>query len=105
MSEEQDPAPCAHEEFETVNHIRRVCEVEGGVPVAFWLEVTIICSQCREPFIFLGLPGGVDAARPTCSGLGQEARLPIAPASRVFFQQAGQLVGAPPVKPGMRRGN
>ncbi len=47
----------------------------------FAADVTITCLECKKPFRFLGLPGGVSLSHPTISIDATEARLPIAPGS------------------------
>lgn len=65
---------CEHKEFEASVTVNRLEDIKG-----FAADVCIVCRECRTPFRFLGLPGGLAPDRPTISVDGTEARLPIAP--------------------------
>lgn len=67
---------CKHHEFSASVKVARL-EDTGR----FMAEVTVRCSECGEPFQFLGLEPGVhlDGARVSIDGL--EANLAICPAS------------------------
>jgi hypothetical protein len=49
----------------------------------FSADVTIRCTDCGEPFRFLGLPCGIDLNGATVSADGTEARLAIGTAETV----------------------
>lgn len=70
---------CEHQEFEAHVAVSRLEDVPGGKITGYVADVTIRCLKCKQPFQFLGLPGGSHPTRPTCSVDGTEARLPITP--------------------------
>lgn len=45
----------------------------------FHLSLSVLCEDCKEKFVFLGLPAGMNLLGPTVSFDGTEARLAIAP--------------------------
>lgn len=63
---------CRHEEFDVEAVVNRM-EDTGR----FSLGVKVRCSQCQEPFRFLGLPAGADGSGAAVSVDGEEARLVI----------------------------
>ncbi len=65
---------CEHKEFEASVTVNRLEDISG-----FAADITIVCHECKIPFRFLGLPGGLHPDHPTVSVDGTEARLPIAP--------------------------
>ncbi len=67
---------CEHKEFEANVEVNRIEDVQK-----FAADVHIVCRDCKTPFRFLGLPGGVSLSHPTVSIDAIEARLPIAPGS------------------------
>ncbi len=69
---------CEHKDFEATVTINRLEDVKRCVA-----DVRIVCLECKRPFRFLGLPGGLHPELPTVSVDATEARLPIAPAD--FF--------------------
>jgi hypothetical protein len=72
---------CEHKEFEASVTVNRIEDKK-----CFAADVHIVCSECKRPFCFLGLPGGVLLGRPTVSLDQSEARLPIAPMEEYFWQ-------------------
>ncbi len=66
--------PCAHENFYCHAAVNRI--VDTG---RFSADITIKCSQCDEPFRFIGVQAGVTWDRPACSIDGLELRAPIEP--------------------------
>ncbi len=71
---------CKHEEFESWVEVNRLIDRD---PIVFMAEVKIECVQCKAPFRFKGLPGGLNFEKPMCSAEGHEARLPIEPSSHL----------------------
>lgn len=63
---------CAHENFEASVEVSRLAD--SG---RFMADVRVKCSQCGEPFRFLGLPTGLDLNGASVSVDGEEARLAI----------------------------
>lgn len=72
---------CPHEHFETWSVVNRLT-LEDDEPVfAYAAEVRINCTDCSEPFRFIGVQAGLRPDRPTCSVDETELRVPIRPAS------------------------
>jgi len=69
---------CKHETFEA--HVRVNRLKDSG---RFNADVKIHCTQCGEPFRFLGLPAGLDLNGAAVSADGTEARLAIGTAETV----------------------
>lgn len=68
------PEDCRHLNFAArVNVIR--LEDSG----TFSCEVTVHCTECDEPFRFIGVDSGFDPAKPMVSIDGLELRAPIEP--------------------------
>ncbi len=65
---------CEHKEFEASVTVNRLEDVKR-----FAADVHIVCRECKRPFRFLGLPGGLHPVYPTVSVDQTEARMPIAP--------------------------
>ena len=70
MSNEQ----CEHRNFSTKANVARL-EDSGG----FLVDIIIECSDCKSPFVFLGLPYGLNMQGAAMSPDGTEARLAIRP--------------------------
>jgi hypothetical protein len=69
---------CKHEDFAANVAVSRLEDIGG-----FAADVTVWCANCNLPFQFLGLPGGLSPDRCTTSVDQLEARLPIAPMTRI----------------------
>jgi hypothetical protein len=67
-------ADCAHEQFQANVKVARL-EDTGK----FMAEITVRCTQCDEPFRFLGVPAGLSFDRPTASIDDLELHAPIEP--------------------------
>lgn len=67
---------CAHLRFTLLAKAYRIEDV-----VAFVLEVAVQCADCRERFVFAGMPIGASSTQPMVAWGGEQARLPIRPAS------------------------
>lgn len=65
---------CKHESFLTKCTVNRL-EDSGR----FMLDIEVVCEQCQTPFVFKGLPVGVNLEGACVSVSGREARLAIAP--------------------------
>ena len=65
---------CKHEDFIANVRVERMEDIGK-----FAADVTVKCSQCGQPFKFLGLPGGSLMDGAAVSVDGTEARLAIAP--------------------------
>jgi hypothetical protein len=68
---------CEHKEFVANVAVSRL-EDSGR----YAADITIKCTNCQQPFQFLGLPGGLRPDMPTISVDRTEARMPIAPLER-----------------------
>lgn len=73
MTEERSVI-CGHEDFAVTARVGRLEDIGR-----FVLEVEVRCTECGEPFRFLGLPAGIAVDRPVLSIDGLEATLPIEP--------------------------
>lgn len=71
-----EPRPCEHENFRADVAVNRL--LDSGM---FAADVKIECTDCGEPFRFVGLPAGVSFERPMVAIDGLELRAPIEPAS------------------------
>lgn len=71
--------PCPHKNFEAVVAVARIGD--GPIPDAYSAGVTIKCTDCDEPFRFIGVPAGLSSNRPMVSPDETELRAPIRPAS------------------------
>lgn len=65
---------CAHKDFSAWVNVFRL-EDTGR----FSADIRIKCSECDEPFRFLGVPGGLSPYEPRVSIDGLELRAPIEP--------------------------
>lgn len=70
----KDPKDCAHEDFAANVAVARL--LDTGKFVA---EVTVHCTQCGEPFRFVGVPAGLRFDAPTVSIDGTTLNAPIEP--------------------------
>lgn len=80
MSADPDK-PCPHEQFTSRVGVARLTQGEGQAVAAYVAEVQIACSDCDEPFRFIGVQAGLQHDRPMCSVDETELRAPIRPAS------------------------
>lgn len=75
---------CTHEVIDASVNVHRL-EDSGQ----FQAELEIKCAECGEPFLFLGLPIGLDLEGVTVSPDCQQARLAILPASQSKLPSLG----------------
>lgn len=74
--------PCPHEDFEAqVDVVRRTASDEDPTVVGYTTSIRVECSQCHEPFRWIGVQAGDVPDRPMCSVDEKELRAPIRPAS------------------------
>lgn len=76
--------PCPHLDFTVDVDVTRLQDVEGedGVTIAFTASITVSCTTCDEPFVWMGpFPIGDLAGEPAVSPDGLELHAPIRPAS------------------------
>ncbi len=76
-------APCPHLNFDADVQVARIVQDEqpGAAPHAFMCEVTVHCTDCKEPFRFNGLTAGMSFTHPMVSVDEKTLRAPIRPAS------------------------
>lgn len=75
---------CPHLNFEANVNVARLFDEqtrEDIPPDRYSADVTIRCADCGEPFTFVGMPRGLSPTQPMMGFDGQEAHLPICPAS------------------------
>ena len=65
---------CKHENFRVDANVARIEDVG-----AFSVDLRIRCTDCDEPFEWVGLPNGYSPYSPTVSIDSQEMRAPIVP--------------------------
>ena len=61
------PPPCEHRQFESSVDVYRPTATEGGEVTGYQADIRIRCADCRLPFQFIGLPGGVSQQWPARS--------------------------------------
>lgn len=94
-----DRENCAHENFEANVAVGRLVENDGDTdPHAFVANVTVRCADCGEPFLWRGLPYGVETEKPCVSLSGAEARLPIWSETHAKLAGQGPLLAIKPWK-------
>jgi hypothetical protein len=76
-----DHGPCDHPDFVARVDVNRLSDTEDGPIVGYSADVTIRCTACDEPFVFIGVPFGVSPTHPTVAIGGKELRCPVRPAS------------------------
>jgi hypothetical protein len=76
-----DQQPCEHMNFDVLAEINRLVDTEEGPTTAFSVDLKVWCRDCSEPFVWMGLPAGLNPAQPTVSVNGLEMRAPIRPGS------------------------
>lgn len=74
---------CPHLNFAAQVNVGRLQDGDGGPVTGYVADVHITCAECREQFVFIGLPGGYSPTEPMVSVDMTEARMPIRPASEV----------------------
>lgn len=90
------PAPkdCTHEQFHAAVKVNRILDVGK-----FVAEITVVCGICAEPFRFVGIPAGLDYARPMVSIDGLTLHAPIEPElEKKLHAGATFVVTRPPTK-------
>jgi len=76
------PDECKHETFQCDCKVGRLHKDGHPEEITEWrLDVTVHCTRCFKPFVFIGLPGGYHPDKPTVSIEGLEARLVLKPLS------------------------
>lgn len=72
---------CPHENFAADVEVNRLQSVEGGPIDAFNADIRVRCSDCDEPFRWIGVQAGLSPAQPMCSIDETELHSPLRPAS------------------------
>lgn len=76
---------CKHQNFRANVKVGRLTESESSdTVVAFVAEVNIRCTECDQPFEFVGIPMGFAHFEPRCSIDGLTANMPIKPVGEVM---------------------
>jgi hypothetical protein len=87
MADKIDPKDCPHENFDATVAVGRFLDTGR-----FMADISVHCTDCGEPFRFMGVPAGLDWERPMVSIDGLELHAPIEPeiatrlAERATFQ-------------------
>lgn len=71
--------PCSHFEFEGFTEFTRMTESDYGQVIGYSVTLRARCKDCKLPFMFKGLPGGLSFRHPTTGTIPYEARLPLEP--------------------------
>lgn len=74
MSYPNNPKECKHEDFSVCANVIKL-ENTGQ----WTMDVTVDCMQCGHPFVFLGLPFGVNLNGAATSLDGTEGRFGLCP--------------------------
>lgn len=74
----QDPAKCGHTAFTANVDIVRLTN-DGGTLTGFQADVTVKCLECETPFVWLGVPGGLNLDGVAVGVDGQQLRAACAP--------------------------
>lgn len=69
---------CKHHNFTTESKITRLTDDNGEVK-DYMVDIEIHCSDCFKPFVWKGLPVGLNFDSPTVSFDRTELRIPIEP--------------------------
>lgn len=77
---------CAHEDFMVDAEVNRLLDAKDAAGLrqtGYVLDLKVRCTQCDEPFVFIGLPGkvGLHPLEPRTDFDGTELRAPIRPKS------------------------
>jgi hypothetical protein len=79
---------CKHEHFAILIDIAKVVMPPDG-HIQHMADLRLICTDCREPFHWQGVPMGASLDRPAVSIDGLELRIPVGP---------GMLMGIVPAR-------
>ena len=71
-----DADKCAHDHFQIYCAVDRIEDLD---PVGFYANIRIVCTECKTPFHFIGLPYGLAPTEPRLEVGGLECRMPIGP--------------------------
>lgn len=75
---------CPHLSFKSQVNVFRLTESdESDIVTGYKAEIEIWCNDCKMPFAFKGLPGGVNPDSPTVCAESLTARMPITPISNL----------------------
>lgn len=73
--------PCAHENMDAGVEVNRLTTIHGGPVTAYSADIRIQCTDCGEPFRWIGVRAGAMPDRPMVSVDETELHAPIRPAS------------------------
>lgn len=91
------PPPCTHENIKANVEVTALTHHPGAPVEAYTAEVRVWCEDCEEPFVWMGLPLGLNGQHPTSSLDQQELRAPLRPKSApdTFGSQMSYTVELP----------
>ena len=72
---------CPHKNFDATVEVTRLTEMEDGPVTGYSTSIMVRCSDCDEPFRWIGVPAGLSPRHPAVSVDEKELRAPIRPAS------------------------
>lgn len=72
---------CKHFNFAVLADFVRIADTPDAEVTGYAADIHVQCADCGEPFLWKGLPLGVDPERPTASVDGKTLRAPIRPQS------------------------
>jgi hypothetical protein len=70
---------CRHEDFTAQIEVNRIADDGADTVRHFVAEFSIACSQCGQPFHFVGVPAGLSFTKPTVDVGATTLHAPIAP--------------------------
>lgn len=85
---------CQHENFAAIVETHRITDGDNGPVRNFVAEIQIRCTQCNEPFHFIGPGAGFSFTRPTVNVGATTLHVPIAPGelgipSKITYEMQG----------------
>lgn len=73
--------PCLHKNFSADVNVIRLIKPDDRSIASFMTEITVRCSDCDEPFRWIGVQAGMMPSHPMCSIDETTLKAPIRPAS------------------------
>lgn len=81
MTADPDRA-CPHENFDAVVDVNRLGKSDDDPTIiGYTADIRVWCTDCKEPFRWIGVQAGMSPARPMCSVDEGDLRAPLRPAS------------------------
>jgi hypothetical protein len=69
--------PCPHKNFAASIAVNRIGETEDGPADGYVADITVRCTDCHQPFHWIGAPAGLDPDKPCVSADKTELRAPL----------------------------